>query len=282
MNVWTIANQKGGVGKTTTAVSLGGLLAERGNRVLLIDMDPHGSLTSYFRFDPDSPPSSGFELFKAASGARRLDPRTLVQQTGVPGLELIPAHLQLASLDRKADGIDGFGLVLRDAVLRLNDDYDQVLIDCPPVLGILLINALGACERLVIPVQTDFLAIKGLERTLHTLRMVNRARHKPLDYTVVPTFFDQRTRASHQSLATLRRDHASHLWYGVVPIDTRLRDASQKGRPIHLVEPRSRSARAYADLCDALLLSPAFEQPATGRSGPAVDQVGNRMADAVA
>lgn len=279
MNVWAIANQKGGVGKTTTAVSLGGLFAERGKRVLLIDMDPHGSLTSYFRFDPDAPPSSGFELFKAASGARPLDPRTLVQETGVPGLQLIPAHLQLASLDRKADRIDGFGLVLRDAVQRLAGNYDQVLIDCPPILGILLINALGACERLVVPVQTDFLAIKGLERMLHTLKMVNRARQRPLDFTVVPTFFDQRTRASHQSLAALRRDYGSNLWCGVIPIDTRLRDASQVGRPIQQVEPRSRAARAYADLCDALLASMPHA-PTTDRQYIVTDQVEMRTADA--
>lgn len=261
MKVWTIANQKGGVGKTTTTVALGGLLAAWGMRTLMIDVDPHGSLTSYFRYDPDSLQQSSYHLFSAVVEKRAPDPSTLIYQTGTEGLDLIPASVALATLDRQSGRIDGMGLVIKRTVEALQGQYDYVLIDCPPVLGVLLINALAACEHLVIPVQTEFLAIKGLERMQHTLEMVTRSRPQPLPYTVVPTFFDQRTRASRDSLAVLQRNHATHLWHGSIPIDTRLREAARAGLPPALFDPRSRAVAAYTELLEALM------QPASASVG---------------
>jgi len=196
MTVWAVANQKGGVGKTTTTVSLAGLLAAWGFRTLMIDVDPHGSLTSYFRLDPDDLDDSSYRLFEAAAEQQALDPRSLVRDTGTEGLALIPASIALATLDRQSGRLEGLGLVLQRAVRDLQNDFDYILIDCPPVLGVLLINALAACDRLIAPVQTEFLALKGLERLQHTLRMVTRARPTPLEVVLVPTFYDQRTRAS--------------------------------------------------------------------------------------
>jgi chromosome partitioning protein len=134
-----------------------------------------------------------------------------------------------------------------------------VLIDCPPVLGVLLINALAVCDRLLVPVQTEFLAIKGLERMLNTLKMVTRARPRPLDYVVVPTFYDQRTRASQDSLAVLRRNHGEHLWDGVIPVDTKFREASRAGIPPALFDPRTHGVTAYARLLEDLQRAP--QQP---------------------
>ena len=173
MRIWSIANQKGGVGKTTSVVSLGGLLAERGARVLLIDLDPHGSLTSYFRYDPDSLETSLYDLF-FNQRCKDLDYiRTVVKPTSRKGVDLLPATTSLATLERQVSGQDGMGLVLAKTLAQLWDDYDYALLDTPPILGVLLVNALAACQRLVIPTQTEHLALKGLERMVHTLSLIH-------------------------------------------------------------------------------------------------------------
>lgn len=253
MKVWSVANQKGGVGKTTTTVALGGLLAAWGFRTLMIDIDPHGSLTSYFGHDPDSLEQSSYSLFEAVAEKRPLDPATLILDTETPGLSLVPAAIALATLDRQSGRLEGMGLVLKQTVKRLQAQYDYVLIDCPPVLGVLLINALAACDCLIAPVQTEFLAIKGLERLQHTLQMVNKARTEPLSVIAVPTFFDQRTRASRDSLEVLRRDFHDILWNDLIPIDTRFREASRVGLPPAIFDPRARGVQAYERLLEELV-----------------------------
>ncbi|VAW75276.1 ParA-like protein, partial [hydrothermal vent metagenome] len=195
MKIWTVSNQKGGVGKTTTAVSLGGLLAAQGQRVLLLDLDPQGSLTSYFRLNPDAIEHSLYSLFEARANDREIQTLDdLLQGTGVDGLSLIPASTAMATLDRQLGARDGMGLVIKQALQRLQDCFDYVIMDCPPMLGVLMVNALAACEQLLIPVQTEFLALKGLERMLRTLEMITHSRGDDLAYTVIPTFFDRRTR----------------------------------------------------------------------------------------
>ncbi len=252
MKVWTIANQKGGVGKTTTAVSLGGLLAAWGFRTLLVDIDPHGSLTSYFRYDPDVLEESAYSLFQAVAEKRQIDPASIICETGTEGLDLLPASVALATLDRQAGRLEGMGLILKSALDRLSDQYDYVLIDCPPMLGVLMVNALAACERLIIPVQTEFLALKGLERMLNTLKMVLKARKTDFSYIIVPTLFDKRTRASISSLRTLRKSWPNELWDGVIPVDTKFREASRAGIPPAIFDPRARGVSAYAALLETL------------------------------
>ena len=252
MHIWAVANQKGGVGKTTTVVSLAGLLADEGHRVLMVDLDPHGSLTSYFRFDSDSIEHSVYDLFQVQGKITQELPKKLVLDTGHPNLSLLPSSTALATLERHAQAQGGMGLVISKTLAILWDDYDYVLIDSPPVLGVLMINALAACQQLVIPVQTEFLAIKGLERMVRTLTMINRARKKPVPYIIVPTLFDRRTQASNKSLRSLKDTYEDLVWHSVIPIDTKLRDASTAGIAPSALDSSARGIKAYASLISTL------------------------------
>ncbi len=262
MHIWSVANQKGGVGKTTTAVALAGLLAERGARVLLCDLDPHGSLTSYFGYDPERVEHGIFDLFGERPIVERAELQSLllpIDNGGAVGgkLQLLAASPALATVERRAVG-GGVGMRVNKALAALWDDFDYVLIDTPPVLGALMINALAACEQLLIPVQTEFLALKGLERMLRTLSMLGRSTNKTLPYLIVPTLFDRRTHASVSSLRTLRHEYPDHIWASMIPVDTRFRDASKAGQVPSRFDPQSRGVLAYAALLKFLLASGAL------------------------
>lgn len=251
MRVWAVANQKGGVGKTTTAVTLGGLLAERGERVLLLDLDPHGSMTSYFSYDPDSLQRSSFNLF-VDRDLNLAEIQPLLLDTPCKGLTLLPSSMALATVERRASA-EGMGLKVSRALAQVWDLFDYVLIDSPPVLGALMINALAASERLLVPVQTEFLALKGLERMMRTITMVTRSLHKEMDFTIVPTMFDRRTQASVGSLRELRNTYTDNIWASMIPVDTRFRDASKNGKPLSMFDPEARGVAAYKSLLKFLL-----------------------------
>lgn len=252
MKIWAVANQKGGVGKTTTAVTLAGHLVKQGHRVLLVDMDPHGSMTTYFGNDPDTLEKSLYQLFQGRGTEPGVDPAGLLLETGFEGLYLLPASTALATLDRQLGSQEGKGLVLAHSLKKLQDRFDYVVIDCPPTLGILMVNALAACEHLLLPVQTEFLALKGLERMMHTLQMILRARKNALTYTIVPTMFDRRTRAAIEALRTLREKYGKDLWESVIPVDTKFREASKQGVPLSIMLPSARGAQAYSALLNSL------------------------------
>ncbi|MBK1727704.1 ParA family protein [Halorhodospira neutriphila] len=257
MRIWTVANQKGGVGKTTAVTSLAGLLAQRGSAVLMVDLDPHGSLTSYCGLDPESVEPNLYDLFRAqgrgGSGAVSTHP------TEVEGLDLLPASTALATLDRQLGNRKGMGLVIRRALASLADRYDYTLLDCPPMLGVLMVNALAACHHLVVPVQTEFLALKGLERMVHTLEMIERSRSDGLAYTIVPTLFDRRTRAATRALEELRQRYGERVWQGTIPVDTHFREASRQGLPLTVQQPWSRGSMAFRKLLEHLLAQEAAD-----------------------
>jgi chromosome partitioning protein len=178
----------------------------------------------------------------------------------VNGLSVLPATTALASVERKGSGFEGMGLVISRALAAIGPDYDYVLIDSPPSLGVLMINALAACKRLIIPVQTEFLAMKGLERMVGTLQMIYKSRKQTLDYTIVPTLFDRRTTASVQTLKALREQYPAHLWDSVIPVDTKLRDASMAGLPASISHAGSRAVVAYRALLDGLMEKERLEE----------------------
>ncbi len=248
MNIIAIANQKGGVGKTTSTVTLAGLLAQHGQKTLMVDLDPHGSLSSYFNIDPETVEKSVFNLYQQAAAKQPLATDSIVQQTPFDNLSILPASTPLATLEKQFGGKPGMGLVLLQALKQVQESFEYVLIDCPPMLGMLMINALAACEQLIIPVQTEFLAIKGLQRMLRTMKMIERSLKKKLRYYVLPTLYDQRTRASRQCLQQMQQDYVEHITQTVIPVDTKFRDASFDGKPLSIIYPDTHGVVAYKKL----------------------------------
>ncbi|WP_434456064.1 ParA family protein [Stutzerimonas urumqiensis] len=262
MRVWAVANQKGGVGKTTTSVALAGLLADAGKRVVIVDLDPHGSMTSYFGHDPDTLEHSVFELFQHQGGVPDGLPRQLLLPTSHERMSLLPSSTVLATLERQSPGQSGLGLVVAKSLSQLWGDFDHAIIDSPPLLGVLMVNALAASQQLVIPVQTEFLAVKGLERMVSTLAMINRSRRQALPYIIVPTLFDRRTQASMNTLKVLRASYETNLWQAFIPVDTRLRDASRAGVTPSQFDGGSRAVLAYKALLKHLLAAQTTPQVA--------------------
>lgn len=244
MRVWTIANQKGGVGKTTTTAALGGLFAAAGERTLLVDMDPQASLTHYFRLDAERP-----GLYQVFSEGRSI--HGLTQATAFPNLSLLAASPALATLDRQFGARNGMGRILQKA-LAAESGYDRVLLDCPPLLGILMVNALAASERVLIPTQTEFLALRGLERMQQTLAMLARSSGHAIDHHIIPTLYDARTHASRSSMQTLRERYGERVTRNEIPTDTQLREASLAGVPAGQWQASRRGAAAYQLLFDEL------------------------------
>jgi len=254
MIVWSVTNQKGGVGKTTTAVSLAGCHALNGRRVLLIDLDPHGSLSTYFGYTPEFQQQGVYELFNA-QGVNRKSLIQLVHGTGVDNLFLIPASTAIATLDSQLLQKNGKGLVIANWLKLLNGMFDHVYLDCPPTLGVLMINALAACDHLLIPTQTEYLAVNGLERMTNTISMVDQSRDHHTEFTIIPTMYDKRTRASANSLDMMLRNWGDNVWNGVVPQDTLLREASFSHLPVTHYASQSKGSLAYQQLCADLTLS---------------------------
>lgn len=252
MKSWAVINQKGGVGKTTTTITLAGHLCDLDRRLLLVDLDPHGSLTAYMGYDPDEMQTGIYSLF-AEPTTSQADVARMLLPTPLKNTWLFAASTALATLDRQLGAGHGKGLVVARAIECVADKFQHGIIDCPPMLGILMINALAACDQLLIPAQTDYLSINGLERMVHTLGMVEKSLDQETPFIIVPTMFDKRTRASSDALQKMKDIYSSHVWGSVIPVDTKFRDASKAGLPLSNFAPRSRGSLAYRELLNFLL-----------------------------
>ncbi|GAB2525202.1 ParA family protein [Lysobacter humi (ex Lee et al. 2017)] len=246
MKTWAIANQKGGVGKTTTTLCLARGLAQAGYRVLLVDLDPHASLSHAFGVPTDPMPRGSYELFTDATCMLS----RLAQKSSVERVSLCPAQPALATLERRGASQPGLGLALGRALHAARDVYDFALLDCPPTLGLLMVNALAAADRLVCPTQTDPLALHGLRDMLRTASMVERSRRRPLPRSILPTLHDRRTKSGVQSLQELRDTYGDLVCPDAIPLDTRLRDAANLAAGGSVA---SRGADAYREALQWLL-----------------------------
>ena len=246
MLIWAIANQKGGVGKTTTSLCLARNLAESGARVLLVDLDPHSSLTRAFGVPSHPPPAGTHDIFNGPDAPLG----SLARSTAIDGLRLVAAQPALATLERRGATQPGLGLALGRALHGVREGYDYALLDCPPTLGLLMVNALAAADRLVAPTQTDPLALHGLRDMMRTADMVERSRRRPLPRAVIPTLHDRRTKSGQQSLDALRETYGEQVSPDPIPLDTRLRDAAAVATGPTLA---SRGADAYREALQWLL-----------------------------
>ncbi len=252
MKTWAVINQKGGVGKTTTAISLAGHLCKTAGRLLLVDLDPHGSLTSYLGYDPDHIDTGIYSLFSEPT-QNQGDIAKMLLPTPINNTYLFAASTALATLDRQMGTGHGKGLVVNQAIQSVASRFNHCIIDCPPMLGILMINALAACDQLLIPAQTDYLSLKGLDRMVYTLGMVEKSLHKKTPFMIIPTMFDKRTRASADALQKMKEKYRFQVWGSVIPVDTKFRDASKAGVPLDDLAPKSRGNVAYKRLLNFLL-----------------------------
>lgn len=240
--VIAILNQKGGVGKTTTAINLGAYLAKAGKSVLIIDFDPQGNATSGLGIDKTALEATTYELLFGK--VRVMD---AICETSIDGLNIIPANANLAAAEVELVSHNNREYALRESLGSLA--YDYVLIDCPPSLGLLTVNALTAANRLLIPVQAEYYALEGLSQLLSVMQRVRTTLNPNLElYGVLVTMFDGRTSLSDQVYKELQKHFGDKLFKTVIPRNVRVAEAPSYGKPISEHDKWSKGARAYKQL----------------------------------
>ncbi len=250
--VVAIANQKGGVGKTTTTLTLGAALARLGRRVLVMDLDPHANASVHLSQFPEMLEATAYDLFQAERADAELWGRIL--KPGLKaGFDFVPGHIRLSELEVDLKDRQGKGMILTQALEELKGRYDYVLVDCPPHVGVLLVNAIVASDVVLIPIQTDFLALYGIRLLFDTIRLVNRVLPRPVRYMALPTMYDQRTAACRHILRLMRDKLGERVLETVIHFDTKFRESSAGGRVIYEVDPKARGAVEYLQLAKEIM-----------------------------
>jgi chromosome partitioning protein len=251
--VLAVSNQKGGVAKTTTAVSLAAEVARRGQRVLALDLDPQSNLTLAFGLDPDGFAGRSCYDLLARPRATVAELAVPVAKRGLETLRVVPSEVRLAQAEKELYGEVGFDELLRRKLEVADEDFDLVVLDCPPSLGLLTVNALAAAHMVVVPVQCEFFSAKGVVRLLELVTVVRERRNPDLAVTIVPTLYDARNNICRAVLGELKRQFKGELSKVAIGVDTRLREAAAAGLPIALYAPRSRASLAYGELAEEVL-----------------------------
>lgn len=245
----SIANQKGGVGKTTTAFNLGACLADEGKKVLLVDADPQANATSGLGLNPDEGDISVYECIVDGT-----DPRKAIKPTCVKGLEVIGSRIDLVGAEVELMQKPDRERVLSRLLRPLKDDYDFILIDCSPSLGLITVNALTASDSVIIPVQAEYFALEGISQLLNTIRIIKSRLSPTLEIEgFLLTMYDARLRLANQIFEELKGHFGDMVFSTVIPRNIKLSESPSHGLPVNLYDPESRGAIAYSQLSRELI-----------------------------
>lgn len=244
-----VANQKGGVGKTTTSINLSAAMAMRGQRILVIDIDPQGNCTSGLGVDKNEVENTIYEVL--------LDDCTVkegILKTSYENLDLIPSNINLAAAEIELIGIPRKEFILRDALDYVREDYDYIIMDCPPSLNVLTVNAMTAADTVIVPIQCEYYALEGLSQLIHMINLVRERLNRNLDIEgIVFTMYDARTNLSAQVVENVREHVEQHIYNTIIPRNVTLAEAPSYGEPVTVYDRKSAGAQAYLALADEIL-----------------------------
>lgn len=244
-----IANQKGGVGKTTTSINLSAALALKGKKVLVIDTDPQGNTTSGFGINKNELENTIYELILGDCSIR-----DCIMENVIENIDIIPSNVNLAASEIELIGIDKKEFILKNEVDYVKDKYDYIIIDCPPSLNMLTINAMTTSNSVLVPIQCEYYALEGLSQLIHTVNLVKERLNPELDLEgVLFTMFDARTNLSMQVVENVKANLKANVYETMIPRNIRLAEAPSYGMPISVYDPKSAGAEAYMNLADEII-----------------------------
>lgn len=244
-----ITNQKGGVGKTTTAVNLSAALGQLGKRVLLIDIDPQGNATSGLGVNKRDIPSSTYDLIIAAA-----DVKDVIRKTPYENVDILPSNIELAGAEIELVELDHRESRLKRAIAPVVEQYDYILIDCPPSLGLITLNGLTACGSILVPIQCEYYALEGLSQLIATVRQVKRLYNPRIEIEgVLLTMYDARLNLTVQVVQEVKKYFADKVYATAIPRNVRLSEAPSFGQPVAYFDRSSKGAKAYEELAKEIL-----------------------------